>query len=458
MSDPVAVLVADDEQVMRDSLAAWLREDGCLVDTAASGSEAIAKAEATDYAICFLDLKMVPGPDGIETLRRIRKLRPDAAVVIITAYATVDTAVTAMREGAHDYVVKPFNPEDVSLLVQRLSKLKRLERENTILRQKLAEQQQFQDIISKNPRMQAIFELVRDVANLRSTVLICGESGTGKEMVARAIHNSGERARGPFVAVSCAAFAETLLESEFFGHERGAFTGAVGRKKGKFELAQGGTIFLDEIGDITAKLQMDLLRVLQEKSLYRVGGTEEVQVDARVIAATKVDLAEAVRRGTFRDDLYYRLNVINVRIPALRERREDVPLLAKHFVARLSAETGKQVDDLDEGALAALLAYDWPGNVRELENAIERAIVTARKRVLSREDFAFLSGDVRPLGPWRAPTNVALDEVERQVIEATLARAGGNVKETARILGIDRSSLYDRIRRYGIVRKKESGN
>jgi DNA-binding NtrC family response regulator len=455
VSEALAILVADDEQVMRDSLAAWLREDGCVVDTAASGSEAIAKAEQREYAICFVDLKMTPGPDGIETLRRIRKLRPDAAVVIITAYATVDTAVTAMKEGAQDYVVKPFNPQDVSLLVQRLAKLRRLERENEILRKKLAEQHQFQDIVSKNSAMLAIFELVRDVANLRSTVLICGESGTGKEMVARALHNSGDRAGGPFVAVSCAAFAETLLESEFFGHEKGAFTGAVGRRKGKFELAHGGTIFLDEIGDISPKLQMDLLRVLQEKTFYRVGGTEEVQVDARIIAATKVNLLEAVRRGTFRDDLYYRLNVINVRIPPLRERRDDIPLLARHFVARLSAETGKAVSGIEEGALQVLLAHDWPGNVRELENAIERAIVTSRRSVLSREDFAFLRGESALPGPWEPPTNVPLDEVERQVIEATLQRAGGNVRETARILGIDRSSLYDRIRRYGIVRTKE---
>jgi DNA-binding NtrC family response regulator len=455
MSDPIAVLVADDEAVMRDSLAAWLREDGCLVDSAASGNEALAKVKEKDYTVCFLDLKMVPGPDGIETMRQVRRIRPDTAVVIITAYATVDTAVTAMKEGAEDYIVKPFNPQDVSLLVQRIATLNRLRQDNAILRRKLAGQHEFQNILSKNPAMHAIFELVRDVANLRSTVLVCGESGTGKEMVARAIHDCGERAGGPFVAVSCAAFAETLLESEFFGHEKGAFTGAIGRKKGKFELAHGGTIFLDEIGDISPKLQMDLLRVLQEKSFYRVGGTEEVQVDARIIAATKVDLPQAVRRGSFRDDLYYRLNVINIRIPPLRERREDVPLLARHCLRRLSAETGKAVDDLDADALAVLLDYEWPGNVRELENVLERAIVTTRKQVLSREDFAFLAGEPRQVSPWDPPTNVPLDEVERQVIEATLKRAGGNMKETARILGIDRSSLYDRIRRYGIVKTKQ---
>jgi transcriptional regulator with PAS, ATPase and Fis domain len=255
------------------------------------------------------------------------------------------------------------------------------------------------------------------------------------------------------VAVSCAAFAETLLESEFFGHERGAFTGALGRRKGKFELAEGGTIFLDEVGDISPKLQMDLLRVLQERSFYRVGGTEEVRVDVRVIAATKVDLPEAVRRGAFRDDLFYRLNVINIRIPPLRERREDVPALARHFAARSSLVIGKPIDGLDEEALTVLLGYDWPGNVRELENAVERAIVTSRRRVLGKEEFAFLSGDAPRLAHWTPPVNVPLAEVEKAVIEATLRHAGDNVKEAARRLGIDRSSLYDRMKRHGVVRR-----
>ena len=433
-------------------MAAWLREDGFRVDTAASGREAVDKARDKDYALYFLDLKMPPGIDGIETMMELRKLRPEAAVVIITAYATVDTAITAMKEGAQEYIVKPCNPEEISLLVQRIIKVKTLQKENLILRKRLSRRYDFQDIISKNARMHDIFALIREVASLRSTVLIEGESGTGKEMIARAIHNAGDRAAGPFVAVSCAALTETLLESELFGHEKGAFTGAVARNRGKFELAGRGTILLDEIGEISPKLQMDLLRVLQDRSFYRVGGTEQVQVEARVIAATKVDLRQAVREERFRDDLFYRLNVISIRIPPLRERREDIPLLARHFIDRLALELGRDVRDLSEGALRRLLDHDWPGNVRELENAIERAIVTCRGATLSEDDVAFLARESDGPDDWRAPTHMPLNEVERRVIEATLRAHGGNITETASILGIDRSTLYDRIKRLAIPR------
>ncbi|HTS67243.1 MAG TPA: sigma-54 dependent transcriptional regulator, partial [Candidatus Acidoferrales bacterium] len=284
------ILVVDDEEVMCESLAAWLREDGYIVDTAASGREAIEKARQRDYAIYFVDLKMPGGMDGIETMMQIRKLHAEASIIIITAYATVDTAITAMKEGAQEYIVKPCNPEEISLLVSRIIKVKNLQRENTILRKKLTRQYSVHDVISKNARMHEILGLAKEVASLPSTVLIQGESGTGKELIARAIHNAGERASKPFVAVSCAALAETLLESELFGHEKGAFTGATAQKRGKFELADGGTIFLDEIGDISPKLQVDLLRVLQDRTFYRVGGTEEVRVDARVVAATHVNL------------------------------------------------------------------------------------------------------------------------------------------------------------------------
>jgi transcriptional regulator with PAS, ATPase and Fis domain len=307
-------------------------------------------------------------------------------------------------------------------------------------------------MVSKNSRMQVVFSLVRDVADLRSTVLIQGESGTGKELVARAIHSCGGRAPRPFVPVSCAALPETLLESELFGYEKGSFTGATERKKGKFELAHGGTMFLDEIGDITTKVQIDLLRVLQERRFFRLGGSEEIEVDVRVIAATNRDLRQAVQQGTFRDDLFYRLNVITITIPPLRERREDVPLLAHEFIDRLAVEVGKEVDEISEGALKILLDHPWPGNVRELENAIERAIVTTRSHVLLAEDFAFLAHEGgQPLG-WTPPTDLTLDAVEREVILATLRRTGGNVKEAAAILDIDRSTLYDRLRRYGIQR------
>jgi DNA-binding NtrC family response regulator len=398
-----------------------------------------------------VDLKMPGGMDGIETMMQIRRRYPEASIIIITAYATVDTAITAMKEGAQEYIVKPCNPEEISLLVSRIVKVKNLQRENSILRKKLSRQYRFQDIVSKNARMHGILQLAQEIAPLRSTVLIQGESGTGKELIARAIHNSGDRASKPFVAVSCAALAETLLESELFGHEKGSFTGAAERKMGKFEMADGGTIFLDEIGDISAKLQMDLLRVLQERCFYRVGGSEEVRVDVRVIAATHINLQQAVAEGKFRDDLFYRLNVIEIRIPALRERCEDIPLLARHFLERLSHELGKDVDEISEGGLRALMDYPWPGNVRELENAVERAMVTCRGRALTEEDFAFLAenGHARS---WSVPPSMSLQEMEKMAIVATLQRTGGNIKESASVLGIDRSTLYEKIKRYEIPR------
>ena len=445
------ILVVDDEEIMCESLAAWLREDGYIVDTASSGREAIEKARTRDYAIYFVDLKM-PGIDGIETMMQIRKLHPEASIIIITAYATVDTAITAMKEGAQEYIVKPCNPEEISLLVSRIIKVKNLQRENTILRKKLQRHYCFHDVISKNARMRDILALAHEVASLRSTVLIQGESGTGKEMIARAIHFAGDRASKPFVAVSCAALAETLLESEFFGHEKGAFTGATQQKAGKFEMADRGTIFLDEIGDISPKLQVDLLRVLQERCFYRVGGSEEVRVDVRVIAATHVNLQQAVADGKFRDDLFYRLNVIEIRIPPLRDRREDIPLLAAHFLERLSHELGKDIGEISEGGLKMLMDYNWPGNVRELENAIERAMVTCRGRRLSEEDFSFLALNGQATRPWAVPAGLSLQDMEKLAIAATLQRTGGNIKESAALLGIDRSTLYEKIKRYDIQR------
>jgi len=446
------ILVVDDEEITCESMAAWLREDGYSVDTASSGREGIEKARVKDYAIYFVDLKMPKGIDGIETMMEIKKIYPDASVVIITAYATVDTAISAMKEGALEYIVKPCNPQEISMLVGRIIKVKNLERENTILRQKLLGQYTFHDIISKNAKMMEIFSLVKEIASLRSTVLIQGESGTGKELVARAIHYSGDRTEKPFVAVSCAALAETLLESELFGHEKGAFTGAMSQKQGKFELAEGGTILLDEIGDISPKLQLDLLRILQEKSFYRVGGSEELRVDVRVIAATHVDLLDAVQQGKFREDLFYRLNVINIHIPPLRARIEDIPLLTKGFIERLSHELGKNVSDISEGALKKLMEHPWPGNVRELENAIERAIVTCKERVLSENDFQFLNGGKKETRDRPVFPAMKLEELEKEAIIAAIKRTEGNIKEAAVQLGIDRSTLYDKIKHYNIQR------
>jgi DNA-binding NtrC family response regulator len=446
-----SILVVDDEEVMCESMAAWLREDGYRVDTAPNGRKAVELAKATDFAICFVDLKMPGGMDGIETMMEIRRLRPETAIIIITAYATVDTAIQAIKEGAQEYIVKPCNPQEISLLVSRILKVKKLQRENAILRKKITRGYRHRDIITKNARMEEILHLAQDIASLRSTVLIRGESGTGKELVARAIHYSGDRASNPFITVSCAALTETLLESELFGYEKGAFTGAAAQTKGKFELADSGSIFLDEIGDISPKLQADLLRVLQERRFYRVGGGEEVPVDARVIAATNKDLAEEVRQGRFRDDLYYRLNVIEIRIPPLRERREDIPLLAETFLERLAHELGKDVGGISADGLKVLMEYDWPGNVRELENAIERAVVTCRNGTIGEAELSFLNQRLAPATEWDPP-DVPLSELERRAIIAALQRRQGNVKETAAALGIDRSTLYDKLKRYEIQR------
>ena len=452
MNQDWRILVVDDEPVQRESLAVWLGEDGYPVDTAASGAEAIERAKATDYALLLLDLQMPPGIDGIETMREVRRLRPDAAFVIVTAYATVDTAVAAIKEGAEDYICKPCNPHEMSLLVERVRRMKSLESENRRLRERLGKEFDIGGLVCRSPRMRAVVDLVRDVAPLRSTVLIQGESGTGKEVIARAIHAAGGRAAKPFVAVPCAALAETLLESELFGHERGAFTGALERRKGKFELADGGTILLDEIGDVTPKLQVELLRVLQERRFWRVGGTTEVETDVRVIAATNRPLREDVRAGRFREDLFYRLNVVAVNVPPLRERLEDLPLLARKFVDRISLELDKRVTGISDGALRLLLAHAWPGNVRELENAIERAIVVARGPVLDEDCFSSLAAPAQADGP-ALPPGLTLRELEKAALEAALRRTGGNVKAAAAALGIDRSTIYDKLHRHGIERE-----
>jgi DNA-binding NtrC family response regulator len=340
--------------------------------------------------------------------------------------------------------VKPCNPQEISMLVSRILKLKKLQSENAILRKKLTRKYRHHDIITKNPRMEEILSLTQDIASLRSTVLIRGESGTGKELVARAVHFSGNRAEKPFIVVSCAALTETLLESELFGYEKGAFTGATAQVKGKFELADGGTIFLDEIGDISPKLQADLLRVLQERRFYRVGGNKEVEVEVRVIAATNKNLAEEVQQGRFREDLYYRLNVIEIRLPALRERREDIPLLAEHFVHRISSELGKEISGISAAALNLLIAHDWPGNVRELENAVERALVVSRSNEIRRADFSFQFQADEPRG------GKTLEDMERAHIERILRETQHNLSRAARILDIDRTTLYNKLRRYGL--------
>jgi DNA-binding NtrC family response regulator len=451
-SERVKILVVDDEEIVRESLGGWLEKDGYQVACAPDGLAALERLKAERWSILIVDLKM-PGLDGLGVLEEAKKLQADVAVVIMTAYATVDTAVAAMKMGAYDYLVKPFDPEELSIMMQKIVSQQALVRENVVLRQALKKEYQFRDLLSKSPAMQKVFELARTAARSHSTILVLGESGSGKEVLARAIHAESPRAEGPFVAVSCAALTESLLESELFGHERGAFTGAIARRKGKFEAAHGGTLFLDEVGDVGAKLQLDLLRVLEERRFHRIGGNEEVAVDVRIIAATNRDLRKAAQEGKFREDLYYRLNVIPIVIPPLRDRREDVPLLVESFLERLAVEMKKPIDGVSADAMTALMAHDWPGNVRELRNVLERGAVVAQAPTIQLADLGL---PARGEAPPRAGTMASLEEVEKRHVAAVLGHTQGNVSQAARILGIDRVTLYNKMRKYALRRDGEA--
>jgi len=441
------ILVVDDEEIVRESLSGWLREDGYRVDVANDGPSALEKVKTDRWSILLVDLKM-PGMDGLQVLEEVRRLQPESAVVIMTAYATVNTAVTAIKLGATDYLVKPFDPEEMSLMIQKIVAQQALIRETTLLRKVIKREYKFRDLVSKSPAMQAIFKLARAAAHSQSTVLVLGESGTGKEVLARAIHQESDRGDKPFVAVSCAALPDSLLESELFGHEKGAFTGAVARRKGTFEAADGGTLFLDEIGDISPKLQLDLLRVLEDRRFARVGGTEVVTVDVRIIAATNRDLEKEVREGRFREDLYYRLNVIPIRLVPLRERREDIPLLVEALIERLAVEQDRKIDGVSAEAMAELVSHDWNGNIRELRNVLERAIVVTTSTTLQAADLGLArpGAELDKVGP------LSLEEVERRHIANMLKHTDGNVSQTARLLGIDRVTLYNKMRKYDIKR------
>jgi DNA-binding NtrC family response regulator len=448
MSNKPRILIVDDEAAMRESLKDWLMEDGYEVNSAESGEAAVKMAAERNWDIVLLDLKM-PGMDGIETLEKIKELNPDTEVLMMTAYATVDTAVQAMKEGAFDYLVKPFDPDEVEIQIKKIVEHKDLVVQNILLRKKLEEKYHYDEIIGKSDAMQEVFDLIERVAPTDSTVLITGESGTGKELVAQAIHGNSARCYMPFIAVSCGALPETLLESELFGYERGAFSGADHRKRGRFEMADKGTLFLDEIGDISLKTQVDLLRILQQKEFSRLGSEELIKVDVRILAATNRDLKTAIREKRFREDLFYRLNVISIHIPPLRQRKEDIPLLANAFIQKYCLEMNKEEVKVAPSALKLLMDYDWPGNVRELENIIERALVIGQGQKIEADGLPFSRRDLAP-----ADLPKSLKKMESVHIRRILKEANWNISKAARELDIDRQTLYNKIDKYGITKEE----
>ncbi len=444
MADKIRILVVDDELVIRESLHGWLKKSGYQVDTAEGGSVALAMLEKTPYDLLFLDI-MMPVMSGIEVLEVVKEEYPQTLVVMITAYGSVETAVQAMKRGAVDYLMKPFDPDQLSLLTEKLLQQKRIMDENIFLREQMAETIRFENLVGRSEAMQELFSLIQDVAESDSPVLITGETGTGKELVAKAIHAKSARCNGPFIAVNCGAFPEHLLESELFGHERGAFTGAHRAKKGRLDLAHHGTLFLDEVGTVPLKMQVDLLRVLETKEFHRLGGTTEIEVDFRTIAATNRDLQQAIKKGEFRQDFFYRLNVISLHIPPLRERRDDIPLLAEHFLDRYSRETNKDIDTINKEAMTILRQHDWPGNVRELENAIERAVVICKRRRLGPEHFSFLAPHLLA-----AEETYSLEKTQIAHLLKVLKEFDWNITKAAQALEINRVTLHKKIKKYDL--------
>ncbi len=443
----IQILIVDDESERCSVLSDILKDEGYATETATSGEKALAKMGERDFAVVITDLNM-KGMPGMALLKEIKHRHLDTNVIIMTGFGSIESAIEAMKDGAYDYVTKPVKAEHLTVITRKAVREVSLRRELVRLRREVEKEYSFNQILGKSKPMQAIFELIRRITPSPSSVLITGESGTGKELVARAVHYNSPRAQGPFIPVNCAAIPENLLESEMFGHMKGSFTDAKADRKGLFEEAQGGTLFLDEISELPISLQAKLLRVLQEKEIRRVGGTRSIPVDARVIAATNLDLAGEVKAKRFREDLYYRMNVIEVHMPALRERTEDIPLLAVHFVRKYAEPMKKPVAGLTEGALALLMDYAWPGNVRELENVIERGVTLTREEKIGSEDLPQAvrgdSGD-RHMIEEAAEKTRTLAEVERAYILRVMEKIAGNKYQAAQVLGIDRKTLYRKL-------------
>jgi len=443
------LLIVDDELSVRDSLAKWFSEEGYEVATAENANQALTRVAEQTFDVALVDIKM-RGTDGIELQRRLHEIVPEMLVIIMTGYASVETAIAALKNGAYDYVNKPLDPDEIAHLVAKAMSHRQTQQENIRLKETVADLAHPADIIGQSAAMKRVFEAIETVSPTDATVLITGESGTGKELVARAIHAASNRRYHPMVAIHCGALTETLLESELFGHEKGAFTGAQYRKKGKFEIAEGGTVFLDEIGDISLKTQTDLLRVLQEREIVRVGGNQTIKVDFRIVAATNKDLEKLIEEGKFRPDLFYRLNVFHIELPPLRERREDIPPLVDHFVRKFNKEMNKRITRITTSAMNLLQQYSWPGNVRELENAVERAMVVAQEPDIKEQDFTLKSRNGLSLNGPRS-----LDDVEKDHILRVLEDCGGNQTRAAEVLGIDRVTLHHKLKKYGWSRKEK---
>ena len=449
--EPLRIVVVDDESAQRELIGGFLRKQGHEVCLAASGPEALAHVRDRQVDLVLSDCRM-PGMSGPELLLGIKAVNPEIPLILMTAYGTVETAVEAMKNGAADYLTKPLDLEELLVRLARVTEQTRLRSEVRELQQRLVERHRLEGIIGESGRMQEVLALVKRVAPSNATVLIRGESGTGKELIARAIHHNSRRASGPLVSLNCAALPEQLLESELFGHERGAFTGAVAQRKGRFESADGGSIFLDEIGDLSPTLQVKLLRVLQEREFERVGGTRTIAVDVRVLAATHRDLEQAMRDESFREDLYYRLNVVAIQIPPLRERREDIPLLLDHFLRKFAGKNRRDVSGVTAAARDALLKYDYPGNVRELENLVERAVLLCRGQVIDLEDLPATARPGQRSAGEPLPKDLpgVLADIERQAIESALERSGGIQTQAAEALGISERVLRYKMKKYGL--------
>ena len=438
----ISILIVDDEESVRDSLYNWFIEDGYYVDCAENAKQALSILESRNFDIILADIKM-PGMDGLEMHRRIRSLNKDVIVIIMTAFASVATAVQALKDGAYDYITKPFDPDDLSHLIRNAISQISLKAENEALRNQIVSLENVEDLIGTSDAMIKVLKEVERVAQSNSPVIITGESGTGKELIARAIHSNSKRKFSPLISVHCGALTESLLESELFGHEKGAFTGAMFNRKGRFEMADGGTIFLDEIATISPKMQIELLRVLETKTFVRVGGNREITSDFRVICATNKDLKSLVKNGTFREDLFYRLNVVNIDVPPLRKRTEDIPSLVNHFIKVYCTAMSRNIMTIDAAAMVRLQEYDFPGNVRELENMIERAIVVGNEKEIRLKDLPFeketTGRDVE-----------SLDEFEKKYILQVLKKYDWNISRSAKALKVDRVTLYNKIKKYDL--------